>query len=137
MLPLGSGKSLYGIDENILHVEWIGAPTLEEAKQVVDCISSLSIKHSKIYLIVDISRSGIPSQEIRKCFASTAQVRAVAGVAAVVSDPIKRGLMQLITRAQELVSGATYEQRFFSDLDSAWSWIASQQPPRPLEPAKE
>lgn len=127
MLLLGEGPSRYGLHQNVLHVCWSGPPSLAEAKMVIRKVTELAREYGQVYLITDVTWSSLPTQEVRKCFASTEIVKSLVGSAVVVRDPILRAMARIMTRAQQILFGASYDQAFFQDVAAAWGWILMHQ----------
>lgn len=108
-------------------IRWIGAPELEDMQQLSERFASIIAEYKRIFIIHDMSRSGLPSPETRQWIAKWLQDQPVAGIATFGANLAVRALQSLITRASDLMGrkSATPTTYVASEAEAV-AWVAGR-----------
>lgn len=107
---------------NLFVLKWKGAVTEEHAERVFAHIDAIEIP--RYLLITDVSQSDIPDPRARARFARTSF--RVDAMAALVPDMHKRVVMQMITRALNVLTKQRLNIAFFDNEAACRKWLAEE-----------
>lgn len=109
---------------DLVHIVWKGAVTGEHTKRVLELVDALEAP--KLFILVDISESGIPSPRDRQVMSEARIYERLAGMAIVGAGYSVRTVMAMLLRAARLLTKQSVNAAFFRTEAEGRAWLAAE-----------
>lgn len=126
------------IDGDTVFTRWIGTPELEDIIKLDAQFRLVASQHEWVFLIHDMSRSGLPSRETRRWIANWLVEHPLAGIVSFGASLPVRVLQSLLSRGASLLGRKpTVPSAQVESEAEAFAWVAArrrqltQQPGQP------
>jgi hypothetical protein len=126
------GASSVELEGDIIHVHWVGLPTLAELQQVYAAVAVLLDETGSRRVLFDVSRAEMPGADLRRYAAEWWRPRT--GHVALASYGMGQALrvvLEMVRRAVELIGGKKFNSANFTTEAEARDWLARQIPRAP------
>jgi len=127
------------LEGDTVFTRWIGPPELADVIKLDELFQLVVSKHERVFLVHDMSRSGLPSRETRRWIANWLLEQPLAGVVSFGASLPVRVLQSLLTRGASLLGRkpAVLSVQVGSEAE-AFAWVEArrrqltQQPDAPV-----
>lgn len=115
------------VDGDTVLTRYIGVPEFEHIQAIHLHFDRVLTEHGRLFVINDMSRTGVPSTRTRRWIVEWAQTHPIAGLVNFGASLPIRTLQTLIMRATALLSQRPILQPFHCDTEAeAVAWIAQR-----------
>ena len=122
--PIFCGPHRVCTDGNLLIVQFIGAISISDFRQLREQAELLTRKYGGIYMIADLEKSTGMPQEVRRAAVDWMREGKIYGVANVRANRANIALSTLLSNALRLLSRLHAQLTFVATEEEARAWIA-------------
>ena len=120
--PLGTHE--FRIEDDVLHVKWVGEFTVSDMQRLNQLITDLRQKHQLVFHLVDGTKGhGLSAEARRWSVAHTSPSNRADGIACFGFNSMMRAISTLLVRAIAILSKRTAPTRFFATEAEARAWL--------------
>jgi hypothetical protein len=122
---IGSHRVL--VDGDTVLTRYVGVPELVHLREIHQHFDRVLVEHGRLFIINDMSHSGVPPTEARRWIADWARTRRVSGIANFGASLPIRMLQSLVLNAARLVGSHPMGNIVNTAGEAeAFAWVAAQ-----------
>jgi hypothetical protein len=120
------GVNTVYVDGDLVHTVCNGETTLAMVQEYFPLVERVLAEKGRVFLLADASKTIAISSEARRYITEWSKTHRLTAVANVVTSPVARAMMTMVTRAMNLLGQPSPRTVFVSTLAEAQAFVAAQ-----------